>query len=161
MENSVEFRYIFILILFLGVRIYYRVKLLILRSVVFSYSLVEKRYIGIVSVILITIVMIIFINVFIRLVFRLRFEIISFKISIYLFVLVFLCIRLLTNLNFKIFSYEKIKNFKEIWVLSVYELDKFIFSSIFYLIQFIRALNNVKLIMLINWWVMILFVYFF
>jgi len=111
MENSVEFRYIFILILFLGVRIYYRVKLLILRSVVFSYSLVEKRYIGIVSVILITIVMIIFINVFIRLVFRLRFEIISFKISIYLFVLVFLCIRLLTNLNFKNFFLWENKKF--------------------------------------------------
>ena len=46
MENSLEISYIILLILFLGVRIYYRIKLIILSSVLNSYSMIEKSYLG-------------------------------------------------------------------------------------------------------------------
>ncbi len=103
-----------ILLLFLSIRIYYRIKLLKLTNVLFSYSLIEKRFIGIVSVFLIRGVIILIINVYLSLVFRVSLEFLSFKLSIYLLIIFFFFLSVYTNLHFKFNVYDKIKNFKEI-----------------------------------------------
>jgi len=113
-EFSFEFIYILFLLLFLGIRIYYRIKLLRLVNYLFRYSIIEKSFIGIFRVILIRLVIIIFINVYITLAVRLSLELIRFKMRIYFFVLVFFLLRIITNFNFKIDVYDKLKNFKEI-----------------------------------------------
>jgi len=113
-EFSYEILYILLLLIFLGISIYYRIKLLRLTSYLFSYSMVEKRFIGIFRVLVIGVVIIVFINVYISLVISLSLELFSFKIRIYFLVLVFLFLSLITNLNYKINVYDKIKNFKEI-----------------------------------------------
>jgi len=46
-EVSVEMRFIVILLLFLRIRIYYSYKLFNLREVIFSFSIMEKSYMGI------------------------------------------------------------------------------------------------------------------
>jgi len=113
-ESSLELSFIILLLIFLGIRIYYRVKLLILTDLVFSYSIIEKSYMGIFSVMIISIVIISIINLYISLVFSLRLEFVSFKIFIYLLVLFFFVLSITSNLNYKFNVYDKIKNFKEI-----------------------------------------------
>lgn len=113
-ENSLEMSFIILLLLFLRIRIYYRMKLIILTHVIFSYVLVEKNFLGLGSVVIISLVIIIFINVFISLIFSLRLEFFSFKIFIYLIIMCFFILRIFTNLNYKFNVYSKIINFKEI-----------------------------------------------
>jgi NADH:ubiquinone oxidoreductase subunit 5 (subunit L)/multisubunit Na+/H+ antiporter MnhA subunit len=113
-ELNGEILFIILLLLFLRIRIYYRLKLLRLTNYLFSFIIVEKRFLGIFSVLLIGFVIILIINVYIRLVFRLRLELISFKMRVYFLVVIFLILSLITNLNFKFNTYEKLKNFKEV-----------------------------------------------
>lgn len=156
-ENRIEISFIVRLIVFLGIRIYYSMKLLQLTNVIFVYSSFEKRYLGIVRVIIIITVIIIIINVYLSLVFRLRLEIISYKLFIYILILVFFMLRVLTNLNFKINTYDKIKRFKEVWTVRFHEIDKFVYWNIFVLLRKIAILNQIKFILLINWWVVVIF----
>jgi len=60
------------------------------------------------------IVIVIFINVYLRMVFRISLEFISFKLSIYLIMLVFLLLRVFRKINFKFLVYDKMINFKEV-----------------------------------------------
>jgi NADH:ubiquinone oxidoreductase subunit 5 (subunit L)/multisubunit Na+/H+ antiporter MnhA subunit len=106
--------FVVLLLIFIRIRIYYRIKLLSLRRYLFTYRIKEKSYIGIFSVIFIGLVIIFLINVYISLVFRVSLEFVSFKISIYFLILIFFLLRLLTNLSLKFNVYDKIKNFKEI-----------------------------------------------
>jgi len=99
-ELNTELLYVCLLLLFLRIRIYYRIKLLRLRENIFSYSIVDKRYVGIFRVILILFIIISIINVYINLVFRLRLELLSFKITIYFLVIIFLCLAIFTNIKF-------------------------------------------------------------
>ncbi|MBS1962586.1 MAG: hypothetical protein JST04_10240 [Bdellovibrionales bacterium] len=96
-EISLERRFVFLLLGFLRVRIYYRIKLLRLTNVLFSYSLVEKRYLGISRILLILSVIVVLINIFLSLVFSLSLELISFKLFIYFLVLAFLFLSIMTN----------------------------------------------------------------
>lgn len=160
-ENRLELSFIFLLLLFLRIRIYYRVKLIKLTNVIFSYSLIEKSFLGIRRVIIISLVIIFFINVYIRLVFRLSLELFSFKIFIYILIFGFFILRIWTNLNFKINVYDKIKNFKEIWSLNVYSLDQFVYWNMFVFLSNISVISNIKLFLLINWWVIIIFIVIF
>lgn len=160
-EASFEIRFVILLLLFLGIRIYYRIKLIILTNVVFSYRIIDKRYIGIFRVIAITLVITVFINIYISLVFRLRLEILSFKIFIYLLVLFFFILRVSTNLNYKFNVYDKMKNFKEIWTLNFYHLDKFVYWNIFTILEYLTNFSSLKLVLLINWWVLVLVVVLF
>jgi len=97
-EKFIELRgdiiYVLLLLMFLGIRIYYRIKLISLYRYTNRVIIIEKSYLGIVRVLIITGVIIFIINIYIRLIFRLRLEIISFKIMIYLFVRVFLVLSL-------------------------------------------------------------------
>ena len=127
MEARSELFLVVLLLVFLGIRAYYGMKLLNLIYVVFPYSMIEKRYLGIFSVMIMRVVMIIFVNLYLSLMVRLRLEIMSFKMMIYLFVGIFLILSLITNLNLKFNIYEKTKNFIEVWLVNVYELDKFIY----------------------------------
>lgn len=160
-ELNGQILFVVLLLLFLRIRIYYSVKLLRLSNFLYSYAIMEKRFLGLLSLGIIRFIIISIINVFISLVFRVRYELISFKISIYFLIFFFIILRILTNLNFKITTFEKIKNFKETWALDYYILDKFIYWNMFSIIQYIRVLRNVKLILLINWWILILFVVLF
>ena len=160
-ELDIDIIYIILLLLFLGIRIYYRIKLLLLSEFCFSFCIVEKNYLGMIRVCFIVFVIIFIINVYIGLVFSLRLEIFSFKIFIYLLVFIFFCLRILTNLNFKFVVYDKIKNFFEIWFFKVYVLDQFIFNTIFIMVNVLGSISNIKLILLINWWVIIIFIVLF
>jgi len=75
--------------------------LIFLTNIIFSYVIFEKRLLGIGSVIIITLVSLRIINVYIRLVFRLRLEFVSFKIRIYFLIIIFFFLRVLSRLNFK------------------------------------------------------------
>jgi hypothetical protein len=92
---------------------------------------------------------------FLTLVFRVTLEVFSSKIYIYLFVWLFFILRCFSNLNYKFNVYDKIRNFKEIWVLDFYSLDKFIYWEMSRLMEYIRLLSNVKFFLLINWWVVV------
>jgi len=113
-ELNGEFFFIVFLLLFLRIRIYYRIKLVRLTEVLFSYSIIEKRYIGIFRVLFIGLVIIFIVNVYLSLVFRLRLEFVSAKLRIYFLIFVFFILRIITNLQFKLGVYDKVKNFKEI-----------------------------------------------
>jgi len=101
MEINFEIRNIFLLLLFLSVRIYYSIKLLSLYNSIYVLNIVELQVSGITGLLIIVIVSVRIINVFIRIVFRVSLELISYKIMIYLFILGFLILRVLTKLNFK------------------------------------------------------------
>lgn len=160
-ENRLELSYIFFLLIFLGLRIYYSVKLMLLSRVVFSQNVLEKNFLGIWRIFIITIVIVVFINVYIRIVFRLRLEIVSIKIFIYLFVFLFFLLRFSTNWNYKLNNYNSLLNIKEVWRLNIYILDQFVYWNLFVYIARLNSLRNVKLFLLINWWVVIVFVFLF
>jgi len=126
-EYNREIVYVFLLLLFLRIRIYYRLKLLKLRQLMFSLTVVEKRFLGLFRVLLIGGGMIFIINLYIRFVFRLTLELIDFKLFIYLLIIIFFFLSLFRNLHIKANVYDKIKNFREIWVVDFYMLDKFYF----------------------------------
>lgn len=109
-EFSSDFFTVLFLIFFLGVRIYYSFKLLQLNRLTFSYFFIEKQRVGLLSIFFIRIIRIVLVNVFISLIFNLRFEFFSFKIFIYLVIVFFLILNLVSNLNYKIMGYDKIKN---------------------------------------------------
>lgn len=155
-EVRSELCLVILLLVFLGVRSYYGMKLLNLIYVVFPYRMVEKRYVGIISVMIIRTIIIGVINVFLRLIVRLRLELMSFKIIIYLFVTVFLILSVFTNMNVKFNIYTKFQNFFEIWCLDVYRLDKFMYWNIVRVVSVIRQIRGVKVFLLINWWVVAL-----
>jgi len=117
-EKFIEFNnelfFVCLLLLFLAIRIYYRLKLIRLIHVVFSYSLIEKRFLGIRRIFIISIIIVSLINIYISLVFRLRLELRSYKFRIYFLILFFFMLRVLSNLNLKFNFYDKLKNFKEI-----------------------------------------------
>jgi len=113
MELNGELIYVCLLLLFLRIRIYYRIKLIRLRENMFSYIILDKSFVGIFRVILMILIIVSIINIYINLVFSLSLEVLSFKITIYFLVIIFLFISIYTNLNFKLFSYEKIKSFRK------------------------------------------------
>ena len=153
-EVNSEFYLVVLLLIFLRIRVYYGIKLLNLTNVFFSYRIVEKRYLGLLRVVLIIRVIILVVNVYISFIIRLRLEILSFKIIIYFFILVFFLLSVITRLNLKFNSYDKRKNFKEVWALDVYRLDKFIYWNIRLVMVYLNQLRSVKLFLLINWWVL-------
>jgi NADH:ubiquinone oxidoreductase subunit 5 (subunit L)/multisubunit Na+/H+ antiporter MnhA subunit len=126
-ENRLEFSFTLSLLLFLRVRIYYRIKLARLSNVIFSYGIVEKRTLGMVRILLIRFIIIGLINIYLSLIFRLRLEFFSFKVAVYMFIFGFFLLRILTRLNYKISIYDKIQNFKETWFLDFYSIDKFVY----------------------------------
>jgi len=150
-EVSVEMRFIVILLLFLRIRIYYSYKLFNLREVIFSFSIMEKSYMGIWRIIIMSFVIVFVINLYLRLVFRLNLEFLSYKLRIYLLIVLFFFLSIFTNLNYKIFSYDKMKNFIEIWYINFYSFDKFVYWRFFTSMEFVGKLFDVKLILLINW----------
>ena len=160
-EFRLEFSFIILLMLFLRISIYYRFKLLKLTNVLYSYTIIEKRFLGLFGLVIIRVVIIRITNLFITLVFRLRLEFLSFKIRIYVLVMIFILLRIYTNLNYKFNVYDKIKNFLEIWSVDFYALDKFIYWNMFLILNYVRVLSNVKLFLLINWWVLLLAVIVF
>lgn len=126
-EIEGELVFIILLLLFLAIRVYYGLKLLRLVNIRYSYRVVEKNYVGIFRVVVMISMIVIIVNVFVRLIIRLRLEVVSFKIRIYMVILLFMRIRLLTSLNFKFIIFDKIKGFKEVWRLDVYIIEKFIY----------------------------------
>lgn len=161
MELNREIFFIIILLLFLRIRIYHSIKLIRLTEVLFPYRIIEKRFIGLRRIFLMGLVIIIVINIYLSVIFRIRLEILSYKIRIYFIIRIFFLLRVLSNLSYKFIRYEKIKSFKEVWRVDYYILDKFIFWNFFFSIQYLRVIRNIKLFLLINWWVFIMVVVLF
>jgi hypothetical protein len=64
-------------------------------------------------------------------------------------------LRILIKINLKFNGYDKIKNFKELWALDVYKLDQYVFWSIRLVLGYINKLRRLKLVLVINWWVVV------
>ena len=144
------------LLLFLRVRIYYRLKLIKFSVIIYSYAIFEKHRLGFFGIFLMRVVIVSIVNIYLNLIFRLNLEFVSFKIFIYLLVIIFCFLRIFTNLNFKFILYDKIKNFKEVWTLDIYILDKYVYWNMFLFINYFRNFRKVKLFLLFNWWVVVL-----
>lgn len=155
MEVDKEFFMVVLLLIFLGVRVYYGIKLLSLTSVFYSYSIIEKRYLGILRVFRMMVVRVRIINVYVSLILSLTLEVFSFKIIIYFFILVFFVLRMLRSVNLKLNVFDKVKSFKESWFLDVYVLDQYVYWRLRSIVGYINNLRRIKLILLINWWVVI------
>lgn len=160
-EFNYELVYIVLLLVFLGVRIYYSLKLLILSNVIFVYVIVEKNYLGIWRVFIILFVIVLITNIFLRLLFSLSLEIFSYKIRIYIFVLMFMFLAVMTNLNFKLGRYNKMRNFKEAWIVDLKLIDSYVYWNIFIVISQVTIISKVKLLLLSNWWVIVLVIFLF
>jgi len=65
---NIHLVYLLLLILFLGLRIYYSMKLLRLGKILFSYRTVEKSYLGMIRVLIILFVIIIYINIYLKMI---------------------------------------------------------------------------------------------
>jgi NADH-ubiquinone oxidoreductase chain 5 len=113
-ETGLELSFVVLLILFLRISIYYRMKLLSLTNIIFSYRIVEKRFMGLFRIVFIGLIIVLIINIYISLVFSLRLEFLSFKIRIYILIIIFFFLSIYSNLNYKFSVYNKISNFKEI-----------------------------------------------
>ncbi len=160
-EISGEMREIFFLIIFLRLRIYYRIKLLNLIINMNAYNIVFDYYLGSLGLVLILIISILIVNLYIALIFSVRLEIVNFKFIIYLFIIIIIFLAFLTNLNFKWYSYDKNKNFKEIWLVNYYSLDQYIYWNMLNVWKIVAAISNVKLFLLINWWFIIIVIVVF
>lgn len=160
-ELNGEVIFIVLLLIFLSIRIYYSIKLLMLVNVFYSYIIIDKRIIGMWRVGLIVVRIVIIVNVYLSLVFRLSLEFFSNKVRIYILVIFFFILRLMTNLNLKFISYDKIINIREVWRINFYVLEKYVYWNICLFLQYISLINRVKLFLLINWWVIVLFIIFF
>lgn len=160
-ERSLNISYLVLLLLFLSLRIYYSLKLLKLHSILFSYRIVEKNYLGIGRIIMILIVIIFFINIYLSLVFSLRLEFLSFKLRIYLWIFLFGFLRILRNLNYKLVSYSKVSNWKEIWLIKLSIVDCYVYWNIFILINQLILIRKIKIFLVANWWVIVILVWFF
>nr|YP_003331192.1 NADH dehydrogenase subunit 5 [Rotaria rotatoria]ACT21461.1 NADH dehydrogenase subunit 5 [Rotaria rotatoria] len=155
MEFNQEFFLVVLLLLFLGVSVYYGLKLLSLVNVFYSYTLVEKSYLGMFGVLCMMAVMVGVINLYLSLMLTLTLEIFSFKMMIYLFVLGFFILSVMSQFTFKFNSYDKIKSFKEVWMIDVYKLDQYVYWSMSLIVGYMSVLSNIKLILLMNWWVLV------
>jgi NADH-ubiquinone oxidoreductase chain 5 len=113
-SSRLELSFILLVICFLRVRIYYRIKLLRLGVVHFSLRNFEFNSLGIVRVLIMTLLILLFINIFITFIFSLSLEVLRNKFFVYVFVLILFFLSLYSNLNFKLFSYTKFLNFKEL-----------------------------------------------
>lgn len=164
-EKRIEFRgevrEIFFLLIFLGVRIYYSFKLLQLNQSIFVYYFVEKQRIGFWRVFFIVTIRVLQINLFVSLIFSVTLEVRDIKFFIYLIIFFFLCVNLVSSLNFKINVYDKFKNWKEIWFLDLYKCDQFVYWTFQNILTSVSLISNFKLILLINWWVLVIFVILF
>lgn len=159
--SVLEFSWIFFLLLFLGVRIFYGLKLIQLYFKHYRYEIIEKKNFGLLRILIIVRVIIIYINVFLRLILRLTLEVFSIKIFIYGVIIIFAFLRILFKFNYKIIVYDKIKNFKEIWDYDYYYIDKFFYWNIHEIFSYFRIMRVYKIIFLSNWWVIRLMVFFF
>ena len=150
MEYSSRFLEVFLLLIFLSVRIYYRLKLLKLNRNQFSQLVCHKHKIRLWRLILIISVSTFLINLYLSLVFRISLEISSFKFFIYFLILIFIILRLLSNLNFKTYIYSKFSTYNDIKIINYYKLDLYVYFSIFDLLKLINTFSNIKLILIRN-----------
>lgn len=159
-EFSVEMRNIFILLIFLSIRIYYSFKLLSLYKIRYSLIIIEFSTVGIFSVLLIVIIRVILINLFIYLVFRVSLELVEFKFFIYFLMLIFVLLALITNINLKLNFYVKSLNFIEIWNFNWYHLDQYVYWVLNLSVFYINYMAKIKFVILLNWWVIVIFIFF-
>ena len=161
MLRNIEIFWLVLLILFLGVRVYYRLKLINLTFNNNSYCIVEKNFLGKWRVLIIILVIIVFINVFLSLILRLRLEISLFKFYIYFVILIFGLLSIFTKCNWKLIRYDKFINIKEVWFVYFYQLEQYIYAHIIYMFNYVNYLGNFKMILLRNWWVMVVIILYF
>ena len=161
MELHIDFFFVIFFLLVLSLRVYYSSKLLFLYKIIFSFSFFEKSYLSIFRIFLMLVIIIAIVNVYISLIFSLSLEILSNKIWVYIFVLIFIFLRLMIKFNYKIQIYDLLVNFKEVWMVDFYLFDKFMFWNIFSIMSYVSILRKIKVILLINWWVLILVMVFF
>ena len=157
-EWSNNFVDVLFLIIFLRLRIYYSLKLLKVNMPMCRQRIVQKQMIGRFSLLLIVIVNTFLVNIYIRFVFSVSLELTSSKFFIYFFILIFRILRLISNLNFKVAIYSKFVTFLDLKKISFYSLDLYVYFSIFDLIKLISSLSNVKIILMTNWWLVVLLI---
>lgn len=147
----------FLLIIFLSLRVYYRLKLMKLGNVLFTFQIIEVHRLGWVSVGVIRVVSLICINLFLSLLYRISLEFLSIKLVVYLGVVFFFFLGLRNNFFLKLVVFDKMKNFKEIWIVNYYALDQYIYWNFILCYIAIGEWKKIKLILGVNWWIIVLF----
>ena len=159
---NTEIFWVFLLVLFLRLRIYYSLKLILLNYSRITLRIIEKNFLGGWRILAMRLIIVIIINIFLSLMLRLSLEVLSIKLFVYLGVFFFFFLSLITNFNYKYIVYEKSKNFLEIWSIPTNLLEKFIYWNIINLVELSVSISWYKIILIINWWrLIVLFVFFY
>ena len=127
----------------------------------YSYTMIENQLLGIFRLFIIVMIRILIINLYISLIFSVSLEIVSIKIIVYFFIIIFIVLALFTKINLKWNSYNKLINFNEIWKLNWYSLDQFVYWSMQLRVNYIQVIHNVKVLLIVNWWVIVIFIFIF
>lgn len=159
--NSQRLILVIRLLLFLGVRIFYSLRLMWLFSsnyvIIFQLSFTIRifRLLGIIIISLSVI------NILISFVFSLSLEYLSIKIYIYYLMLIFFFFFCLGFFFKKWLRFEKFMWFKERFFLNFNLLDRYIYQISYSLYHVRIKLTRIKLILLSNWWGMFLVIFLF
>ena len=144
----------FFLCIFLGVRLFYRLKLLRF-SIKYSWMRVELNFWGIIGVLLIVSLIIVVVNLFLRLIIRVRLEVVRVKLRIYLVVLFFGLLSGVWKIYNSLVVYDWRMLTQEIWVWDWYKFDKIVYNWIISCVNGLGVLTRVKRGLVFNWWVVL------
>lgn len=166
LEKLIEFSgksliMVVLLLLFLGVRVFYRLRLLLLHRNLYVIRFQNSITFGGVRLRGIVLLRIWVMNLFVSLLFRITLEYLMIKIFIYYMIIMFVIVFLLLKRFKKWFRFEKFIWFKEIFFLHFNFLDIYVYRIINDFVRHTSQLFRVKLIVLANWWVIFLVLFFF
>jgi hypothetical protein len=65
---------------------------------------------------------------------------------------------LITNINFNFLSYDKLFNFKEAFFFNWYRVDQYVYWTLNFFTQILNKVFNLKMIIIVNWWVLIILI---
>lgn len=158
LEWTREFSFFFLLLCFIGVRVYYSLKLLCLKDHFYVWSMKESFSLGGLRVFIIMTVRLVFINVLVSYVFSISLELVSLKFMIYLIILLYLVIKFSSKFFYKWWIYEKRVLIFELFNLYYYRVEIYAYRVLNEVVQLFSSLRAVKNILLVNWWVVVVLV---
>ena len=159
MDNRVDLVSLLVLVLNLGVGLFYRVKLRIVR-IYNCYVVQERNVIGVLRLVFMMFVNIFCINYYLILVLGVQYEILSVKLLVYLFICFFFFL-IFVNWWGVVWMMEKNFLFFEIFLLNVNLLDWYVYRRILKVYRRTMVIRVRKVVLVLNWWIVMSLVVFF
>lgn len=159
-EWTNEVSFFFILLRFIGVRIYYSIKLLFLKDYFLVWARKESFLLGSLRVITIIIVRVAFVNVIISYVFSISLEIVSVKFIIYLIVLMYVLLCFISKFFYKWWIFEKSVLIYELFNCYFFRVEIYAYRVLSEVVKLSSVIISIKKILLVNWWVVVILVCF-